>query len=162
MSHHKVPPHHLPSSVCAQQPQARSSSGGSLSVNAVLAYARNYAALRLRHKNPFVDHLSQDAAAGVAAGGAPSSGSGSGSSGGTAHSAQQQQVLTFEVGFADVVGLDFRWPLTEEPRLVLEAACLCKRVFDSVRLLLVWAGVGRFMRVLDVGCGCGGLSSEQP
>jgi hypothetical protein len=87
--------------------QAHNSSGGSLSVNAVLACARNYAALWLRHKNPFIDHTQEP-------------------SGDTA-------VLTFEVPFADVVGMDFRWPLTDEPRLVLEASCLCKRVFHSVR-----------------------------
>ena len=88
--------------------QARRSNGGSLSVNAVLACARNYAALWLRHKNPFIDHTPEP-------------------SGDTA-------VLTFEVAFSEVVGLDFRWPLTDEPRLVLEASCLCKRVFESVRL----------------------------
>lgn len=72
----------------------------------MLACARNYAALWLRHKNPFIDHTQEP-------------------SGDTA-------VLTFEVAFADVVGMDFRWPLTDEPRLVLEASCLCKRVFHSV------------------------------
>lgn len=87
--------------------QARSSNAGSLSVNAFLACARNQAALWLRHKNPFIDHTQQPG-------------------GDTA-------VLTFEVAFSEVVGMDFRWPLTDEPRLVLEASCLCKRVFESVR-----------------------------
>lgn len=86
--------------------QARSSNAGSLSVNAVLACARNYAALWLRHKNPFIDH--------------------------TTEPSDDTAVLTFEVAFSEVVGMDFRWPLTDEPRLVLEAACVCKRVFDSV------------------------------
>lgn len=86
--------------------QGHQSSAGSLSVNAVLACARNYAGLWLRHKNPFIDHTQEP-------------------SGDTA-------VLAFEVAFSDVVGMDFSWPLTQEPRLVLEAACMCKRVFDSV------------------------------
>lgn len=96
--------------------QAHDSSAGSLSVNAVLACARNYAALWLRHKNPFIDHTQEP-------------------SGDTA-------VLTFEVAFSDVVGMDFRWPLTVEPRLVLEASCLCKRVFNSVSYIRVAAAVG--------------------
>lgn len=87
--------------------QEHSSRAGNLSVNAVLAHAHGWAARWLRHKNPFIDHAdpaSTDAA-----------------------------VLSFEVAFCDVVGVDFKWMLTETPRLVLEASILRKRVFNSVR-----------------------------
>lgn len=127
-------------SCCGVSLQANSSSGGSLSVNAVLACARNYAALWLRHKNPFIDHTQEPAG--------------------------DSAVLTFEVSFSNVVGMDFRWPLTEEPRLVLEAACLCKRVFDSVRAFPHSLLLGCCMRGLDLrrvrpaDCGHFEVSSE--
>jgi hypothetical protein len=42
------------------------------------------------------------------------------------------QVLSFELAWSNIVGIDFKWPLTEDARLVFEATTLTKRVFDSV------------------------------
>lgn len=70
---------------------------------------RQQITLRLRHKNPFADH--------------------------TQEPDQDTSVLTFEVNWSNIVGMDFKWPLTEDPRLVLEAAVMSKRVFRSVSAL---------------------------
>ncbi|WIA16460.1 hypothetical protein OEZ85_013144 [Tetradesmus obliquus] len=78
----------------------------SVSLNALLCWLRSQVSLWLRHKNPFVDHVQ-----------APHS---------------DTSVLAFEVRWADVVGMDFAWRLTEDARLVLEAATLAKRVFSDV------------------------------
>jgi hypothetical protein len=78
----------------------------SVSLNALLCWVRSQVSLWLRHKNPFVDHTQ-----------APHS---------------DTSVLTFEVGWEDVVGMDFSWRLTEDARLVLEAAHVAKRVFHDV------------------------------
>lgn len=77
-----------------------------MSLNALLCWLRSQVSLWLRHKNPFVDHVQ-----------APHS---------------DTSVLAFEVRWADVVGMDFAWRLTEDARLVLEAATLAKRVFSDV------------------------------
>jgi hypothetical protein len=63
----------------------------SLSVNALLACARNQAAHWLRHKNPFIDHTHQPLC--------------------------DTAVLTFEVGFSDVVGMDFRCVCCRDTRV---------------------------------------------
>lgn len=72
----------------------------------MLGWLRHQVSLRLRHKNPFVDHAQ--------------------------HPDRDGSVLTFEINWSSIVGMDFKWPLTDDPRLVLEAAVMSKRVFDTV------------------------------
>lgn len=86
-----------------------------LSVNGLLCRVRNQVSLWLRHKNPFVDHTPQPD--------------------------RDTSVLTFEISWADIVGIDFKWPLTEDARLVLEASLMAKRVFDNVSCVVKHASV---------------------
>eukprot|EP00775_Hariotina_reticulata_P009853 gene9853-10012_t len=84
-----------------------------LSVNNVLWRLVGCTSGWLKHRNPFCDHA-------VAA---PSA---------------TAQVLSFELTWSNIVGIDFKWPLTEDARLVLEATSLTKRVFDSVEDVVVY------------------------
>lgn len=80
-----------------------------LSVNWLLSKwgcIRQQLTTRLKLKNPFSDHIQQPA--------------------------HDSNILAFEIRWSDIVGVDFKWPLTEDARLVLEAAVLSKRVFASV------------------------------
>lgn len=61
----------------------------------------------LRHKNPFVDHCSDRD--------------------------KDTSLLAFELEWADIVGIDYRWQLVQDARLVLEAKTIVKRVFQTVR-----------------------------
>jgi hypothetical protein len=99
-------------------PQGRPGEGGVLSVESLICGARGAAGAWFAARDPFVEHT---AAAAAGAGGGP---------GGSPP--PPPAALTLELAWSDVVGVDFRWPLTEDARLVLEAARVTKRVFGSV------------------------------
>lgn len=88
-----------------------SSSGALQSVNALLACARHQAGMWLRHNNPFVDHTQQPA-------------------GDTA-------VLTFEIDFQEVVGMDFRCVFVRHCVCVTPCVTPCVFVCDCTRFMCV-------------------------
>lgn len=65
-------------------------------------------------------------------------------------------ITTFEVQWNDVVGLDYRCPLIDDGRIVLEARCLSKRNFHRVRIIRE----GPFFVSSAVISGGGGALSE--